>query len=632
MTRIAVAALVTAAISLGADDSVSRARDLEAKGDSLGARTLLERSTRAGSAGAETLAAYAEFLDRRGDPEARGAYERALNAAPPAETRRAIARRLVVLALLGDDRPAAVRFLDQYRAAGGADFASPPAVRKQTTEVEQRPVVEIPGPLRSFARMAALAPDLAPEELLPALARNVVTNGYQASSGAEALEQTEYLKLVVRYLSQARELARLAGEAKRIHIEACESTQTGDLLRILGYRMRGGCGAEVVLETVNASRAFLTIDSGFPLAELEQALRTNRPFTCDYRATQVPILYGGEYWLGGLKEKQSGEFIDQFVGDPAVCRLYLGLSRLDRETADELRKALPVQRIRAFAHVLDFFGGMFQIREGKAIVPGAPRSTGMWTELTGLSPDRGAQFFERLISRDDGWMASYFDSLARVHGPVQEYLTEPARMKRFYQALRGRVTSPGPARPVFRSNTDLMLLTARLHVGADGRPRIPGSIEVWKNLFVNHPHGKYDGKLTRLATSWKEPDDVLEALFALCRKAVENEPLKIFLALSDIDRRRGTPLEPATVDRLARNWRQFGSQYPIFNETGALGDKTILEFLDTAQAVGQIRDQGLRADTAGTLQALAGLWQIFTRQDEILAADAGAALAEILSG
>ena len=71
-------------------------------------------------------------------------------------------------------------------------------------------------------------------------------------------------------------------------------------------------------------------------------------------------------------------------------------------------------------------------------------------------------------------------------------------MKRFYTAVRGRVTSPGPARPVFRSNTDMMLLTTRLRIDADGKPHIPGGIEVWKNLFVNHPHGKYDGKLTKL--------------------------------------------------------------------------------------------------------------------------------------
>ena len=44
--------------------------------------------------------------------------------------------------------------------------------------------------------MAALSPELAPEDLLPALARNVVTNGYQAGGGNEGLEPTEYLKLV----------------------------------------------------------------------------------------------------------------------------------------------------------------------------------------------------------------------------------------------------------------------------------------------------------------------------------------------------------------------------------------------------------------------------------------------------
>ena len=50
---------------------------------------------------------------------------------------------------------------------------------------------------------------------------------------------------------------------------------------------------------------------------------------------------------------------------------------------------------------------------------------------------------------------------------------------------------------------------------------------------------------------------MLEALFGLCRKAVENEPLKIFMALSDLDRNRAKPLEPATVDRLARDYHHL---------------------------------------------------------------------------
>ena len=187
-------------------------------------------------------------------------------------------------------------------------------------------------------------------------------------------------------------------------------------------------------------------------------------------------------------------------------------------------------------------------------------------------------------------------------------------MKRFYAAVRGKVTSPGPARPVFRSNADMMLLTTRLRIDANGQPHIPGSLDVWKNLFVNHPQGKYDGKLTKSAAGWKEPDDVLEALFGLSRKAVENEPLKIFMAVSDVERERTTPLTAPTVDRLARNYKELGAQYSLFSDAPEVSDAAINQFIDTALAVDHIKDPAFRQDTAGIMQALAGLWQIFTRQ------------------
>src|ERR1700690_3691159 len=144
----------------------------------------------------------------------------------------------------------------------------------------------------------------------------------------------------MRYLSQAREIEKLAGPGKTLTVEMCESAQTGDLLRILGYRMRGGCGSDLTLETVNPSRAFLTIDSGFPLSTLEAALRTNRPFTLDYRPAGVPILFGVDYWQAGATQKPF-EFIDYFLGDPATCRLYAAMSALDPDTAEQIRKDVP---------------------------------------------------------------------------------------------------------------------------------------------------------------------------------------------------------------------------------------------------------------------------------------------------
>ena len=606
---------------------IARARLLEKEGDAQEARQILQR---AAASDTEALAAYAEFLDRKRDPGARAEYEKLLRQTQGTRAN-AIARRLVILDLIAGDRAAAAKHYEVYKSTGGGDLtasilqASKPAASTAAT-------ASIPGPIRSFARMAALSPDLQAEDLLPALARNIVTNGYQASASAEALEQTEYLKLVIRYLSQARELEKLAAPNNNIlTIATCESPQTADLLRILGYRMRGGCGSDVVLETVNATRAFLTIDSGFPLAQLEQALRTNRPFTYDFQPTKVPVLYGPEYWMAATNDKPNGEFIDAFLSDPSVCRLYLGYSKLDSETAKELKELMPATKLKAFAHVLDFYGGMFELRKGVAVVPGGERSWQAWTDLVGKSPKDGAAFIERLLTRDDGWIASYFDAIARISGPTQAYVLEPKRMQRFYTAMRGRITSPGPARPVFRASTDLMLLTQRLRIEPDGKPHIPGTLEVWKNLFVNHPHGKYDGKLTKAANGWKEADELIEALFALCRKAVENEPLKIFLALTDMNRFRSTPLEPATVDRLAREWRTMGAQYSIFAEGPTLSDQTLLLYVDTANNLRQIGDMTMRADTAGTMQGLVGLWQIFTRQGSISASQADATLSALIT-
>jgi hypothetical protein len=403
-----------------------------------------------------------------------------------------------------------------------------------------------------------------------------------------------------------------------IEVPACDSPKAADVLRILGFRMRGGCGSDVVLETVNATRAFITADSGFPINALEQALRTNRPFTYDFHPTLVPVLFGAEYWLGAQeKGKTQADFLEAFLGDPSICRLYLGFSKLDSETAEAVRKASSISRLRVYSNVLDFFGGMFEVRRGRAVIPGGQRSAAAWADLAGASPENGGAFFDKLIARDDGWLASLYDSLARINGPVRDYLTDPSRLKRFYTAMRGRITSPGPARPVFRSNTDLMLLTTRLRLDANGKPHIPGGIEVWKALFTNSPQAKLDAKLQHLAGSWKDPDDVIEGLFALCRKMAENEPLKIFMAMSDLDRNRPHPLEAATVERLARQYRAYGAQYEIFNESRDLADKSIGQYLDTAEAISKLRDPAFRSDVAGMFDSLVALWQILVRQESL---------------
>src|ERR1700674_3416206 len=149
----------------------------------------------------------------------------------------------------------------------------------------------IPGPLRSFLRMAGISQKITTEEVLPLLSRNVFTQGFEASS-----RPTEFLILLRRYVVQARELRDLAaGSDMVIRVSNCDDAKP--LLRILGYRARANCGDPgTSLQTEDAERAFLSIDSGFPLPELEQTLQGGRPFEYPFSSSSVPVLFAASDW------------------------------------------------------------------------------------------------------------------------------------------------------------------------------------------------------------------------------------------------------------------------------------------------------------------------------------------------
>ncbi len=176
----------------------------------------------------------------------------------------------------------------------------------------------------------------------------------------------------------------------------------------------------------------------------------------------------------------------------------------------------------------------------------------------------------------------------------------------------------------------MMLLTTSLRLDPDGSVHLPGGLGVWRTLFSKHPHGKYDAKLSRVAPNWRTKDDALEALFGLSHKVVDNEPLKIFLALNNIDRGRSKPLSAETATRLVMSYRAYGSQYALFAEAPLLSEHGINEYLDFCASASAIRDTMFKADTVGSAQAVVGLWTIFSRQGVIPEANQDAAFVKVV--
>jgi hypothetical protein len=474
--------------------------------------------------------------------------------------------------------------------------------------------ITIPGPLRSFLRMAGISQKISTDDVLPLLARNVYMEGYQGTT------RTEFLLLLNRYVYQARELQILAGASKTIRVASCDDA--GTLVQILGYRLREGCGQKnIALETANPERAFLTIDSGFPLTELEEALQTGTPFSYSFPTSQVPVLFKESDWvaLSVQDRKGYGNVVDALLNEPTVAHLYWALSKSDIETRLALQRSPGLDKLLPYAGVLDFYGSQIVIRSGRVLVPGGASTEQGWKDLVGASSDSPGEFVPRLLAKDKGWLAAYFDVLARVRQTQQEHLTKGSRLKHLYEAFRSGGDENGATRGVFRRAPELLVLYTRLEWEPTGELHVPGDLDLWKEVF----HQKTDSKVIhdwgKRANSWTQPEQLLEAMTACSRLEVDGGPIQIYLMLNELDSRRspGQRLSAETARLLANRFSEYSDWYLIFSEFPDLSDASIGHFINVADDVSGVQNLILRTNAMGAFQANIGLWQILARQGEI---------------
>ena len=491
--------------------------------------------------------------------------------------------------------------------------------------------VVIPGPLRSFMRMAGISQKASVEEVLPLLARNVYLQGYEGPRNQQ--KPTEFLILLGRYVHQAQELVALAGSSGSIRVSDCNDAQP--LLHILGYRLRQNCGqANNSLVTDDPERAFLTTDSGFPVLELEESLRQGAPFVYSYPVSHVPVLFTGADWIKASPARRghSGDVIEAILYDPRMARLYWALSRSDPETATLLWHSPGIAGLLPVAPVLDFYGSNISVRSGRVLVPGGTGEESAWKELVGASPHSPEQFIQRLLARDNGWLAAYFDALARVSKSQQARFAQAGRLAEFYLAFRGADHGTSAAQSVFRPAPGLLVLLARQQWDANGEPIVPGDLALWKDILSQKSGSAPIHDWRKRAEGLTRADQLLQAMFAFSREDTETGPLQIYLLLSELDSRRSPDHRPsaATLRLLADRFEEFSEQYLIFSEFPELDDASITQFVNIAGAVNEISNHTLRGNAMGILQADIGLWQILARQGQIPRAELNRTWREVI--
>ena len=476
----------------------------------------------------------------------------------------------------------------------------------------------IPGPLSSFLRMAAISRKVPPEQVIPLLSHNVFELGYVANS-----QPTEYLVLLAGYIRQARELTALAGPDGALHASNCDDSK--NLLAALGYRVRGNCGTNnAYLETADPKKAFLTIDSGFPLPDLEETLRGGKAFNYPYTASSVPVLFDESAWVKATNKKDSNskQLLDVLLNDPFLARLYWAFAHLDPETRSTLQQTAGLEKLSPHSAVLDFYGSHISVRSGRVLVPGGTDAEPAWKELVGAGTESPGEFVAHLLAKDKGWMAAYFDALSRIKRSQQLYFTDSHRLKLFYDALRTADNSEA-TKGVFRPAPGLLVLVTQLQFDSSGQPLVPGNLEVWKSILsqkTSSPVGRsWSQKASRIAT----PEQMVQTLFGLSRINSTVGPLQIYLSLCELDSHRSPQqkLSPETVKMLARKYVDYSDQYRIFGEFPELDGNSINSFMDIATRLDAIPNISVRGNALGTFQATVGIWQILARQGQISTAE-----------
>lgn len=457
------------------------------------------------------------------------------------------------------------------------------------------------------------------------LARNVFLHGYDNGRA------TEFLILIDRYLHQARELQTLAGNGQ-IQVDNCAGAT--QLIRLLGYRFEHGCSHQnASLITEDAERAFLTVDSGFPITRLEESLEKGETFTYKYPATSVPVLFSQKDWMALSQSRQGSDenLVDILLHDPNVGRLYSAMARLEPRTRTLLEQSPGLKRLLPYAAAFDFYGGQICIPGHAVSVPGGELAEHSWEEMAGASPRAPGEFVLHLISRDHGWLAAYFDALSRITVEQQDHFAEGDRLKSLYEAYRTSAGNVAAYSGVFPRNAELLLLLTRMQWQPDGKPQIPGSLKVWQEVFAKQARSFGYRDWVRRARNINTPDKFLESLVASTTMVTEAGPTQMYLTINSIDDRRSDDrragqerLSDETVRLLADRFSQYQEWYLTFSDFPELDDSAIEEFIKIADHVNSLSPQPLRANALGAFQADIGVWKILARQREIPASSINA--------
>ena len=305
---------------------------------------------------------------------------------------------------------------------------------------------------------------------------------------------------------------------------------------------RANCGDPATsLQTEDPERAFLAIDSGFPLPELEQTLQGGKPFEYPFSSSPVPVLFTESDWTKASPKnfkENSRDLLDTILNDPSVARLYWALSRLDPETSQSLQQSIGLASCFPTPRSLIFTGGdsASALAESGFREEPAPKLHGrIWLERA----RRPLPLLSRNCSPKTraGWspILMCFRERVEVGRPI---LPTPIGYAFFTRDCVPQIPpSPPPevpSDPHLRCCCSLHDFSWRATV----EPLVPGNLDVWKDILLQGHNAGLVRRWGKQTPRLSGPDELVQVMFALSRAPTDVGPLQVYMAISELDSRR----------------------------------------------------------------------------------------------
>jgi Ca-activated chloride channel homolog len=368
----------------------------------------------------------------------------------------------------------------------------------------------------------------------------------------------EYLETVRAYMATVTDLLPLGerkGDITTITLSLASENQRKTAERVLpslGWKLvpkEGSFTVEPGDQASDGPRQHIPKLFGIDEVNMQETLDAGNSFQFDIPTENARVV-GGNDWSGILKDLPliPGGIAAAFTLDVRVAKTYAGLGAMSPDAASALIRAVNVRNlVLRDSDVLARYGDAFELSKASGeskefvAVPGGVPAEAAWKKLAGANPRDPAAFFRALVEKNEGRLAAFYFAVWSADKAHQDYLVKTeARAERFYAWYRdSEELKLGVNRHVPGWHTELL---QKLPLDADGNVRFPGGRHAWTN-------------------STGPDDEVVAGL----------KTLEALVPLAQMEQRRGSPLDEASVTLLSQHYSEWRSLFPYFEKLPALG-------------------------------------------------------------